>query len=68
VVNNTSEKLKKKEGLPVVNQLISWIILSTCVLIPATDIVKGGHHFLRRLVVIYLAFAPVFILLSISYV
>ncbi|KAJ3411822.1 Glycosyl phosphatidyl inositol anchor synthesis [Chytridiales sp. JEL 0842] len=67
VVNDTSRRLKAKEGLPLLNQIISWFLLSTCVVIPAMDIVKGGHHFLRRLIVIYLAFAPVFVLLSISY-
>ncbi|KAJ3287053.1 Glycosyl phosphatidyl inositol anchor synthesis [Rhizoclosmatium sp. JEL0117] len=67
IVNDTSGRLTRKEGLPLLNQLLSWIILFSCGIIPAMDLVKEGHHFLRRLVVIYLSFAPLFILLSISY-
>ncbi|KAJ3098942.1 Glycosyl phosphatidyl inositol anchor synthesis [Phlyctochytrium planicorne] len=67
IVNDTSMRLKKKEGLPLLNQVLSWLILVSCVAIPALDTAKEGHHFLRRITVIYLAFAPLFILLSISY-
>ncbi|KAJ3120744.1 Glycosyl phosphatidyl inositol anchor synthesis [Physocladia obscura] len=67
VVNDTSARLKKKEGLPVFNQILSWLILFSCGIIPLIDLVKEGQHFLRRLLVIYLSFAPVFVLLSVSY-
>ncbi|KAJ3205205.1 Glycosyl phosphatidyl inositol anchor synthesis [Entophlyctis luteolus] len=67
IVNDTSMRLKRKEGLPLLNQVASWIILVSCGVIPALDMVKEGHYFLRRLVVVYLSFAPLFILLSVSY-
>ncbi|KAJ3219626.1 Glycosyl phosphatidyl inositol anchor synthesis [Dinochytrium kinnereticum] len=67
IVNDTSAKLKRKEGLPIVNQILSWLILASCTIIPYVDTAKKGHHFLRRIIVIYLSFAPLFILLSISY-
>ncbi|KAJ3059362.1 Glycosyl phosphatidyl inositol anchor synthesis, partial [Podochytrium sp. JEL0797] len=67
VVNDTSGRLKRKEGLPFLNQLVSWLILLSCGVIPVMDLAKEGQHYLRRLVVIYLSFAPLFILLSISY-
>ncbi|KAJ3107774.1 Glycosyl phosphatidyl inositol anchor synthesis [Phlyctochytrium bullatum] len=67
IVNDTSYRLKQKEGLPLFNQVSSWILLGSCIGIPIWDTAKEGHHFLRRIVVIYLAFAPVFILLSLSY-
>lgn len=35
--------------------------------IPILDGIFRGQYYLRRLIVIYLAFAPVFILLTISY-
>ncbi|KAI8828363.1 Phosphatidylinositolglycan class N-domain-containing protein [Chytriomyces cf. hyalinus JEL632] len=67
IVNDTSSRLKAKKGLPLLNQVASWLILASCAAIPMMDSVKEGQHYLRRLVVIYLSFAPVFILLSISY-
>ncbi|KAJ3330585.1 Glycosyl phosphatidyl inositol anchor synthesis [Blyttiomyces sp. JEL0837] len=67
LVNDTSSRLANKQGLPLINQAISWLILASCVGIPMLDVVKGGQHYLRRLVVIYLSFAPLFILLSLSY-
>ncbi|KAI9326126.1 Phosphatidylinositolglycan class N-domain-containing protein [Obelidium mucronatum] len=60
VVNDTSIRLKRKEGLPFVNQVVSWTILASCGLKKATTSCAG-------LVVIYLSFAPLFILLSLSY-
>lgn len=38
-----------------------------CLLLPILDNAHYGQHFMRRLVVIYLSFAPIFILLSVSY-
>ncbi|KAJ3161507.1 Glycosyl phosphatidyl inositol anchor synthesis [Irineochytrium annulatum] len=67
IVNDTSGRLRRKEGLPPLNQILSWIMLASSVVIPVMDVVKEGQHYLRRIIVIYLAFAPVFILLSISY-
>jgi Phosphatidylinositolglycan class N (PIG-N) len=67
VLVDTSRSLTAKEGLPLLNSILSWGILATSLLIPVMDGVTGGHHFMHRLVVIYLAFAPVFILLSIRY-
>ncbi|KAI8800970.1 Phosphatidylinositolglycan class N-domain-containing protein [Cladochytrium replicatum] len=67
VVISTSYALEKKEGLPLLNSLMSWSILGITLAMPSIDSVRRGQHFLRRLVVIYLSFAPIFILLSISY-
>ena len=66
VVNDTSWRLNRKMGLPLRNQILSWMIFASSILIPLFDVVKEGHHFLRRLVVIYLSFAPLYILLSLS--
>ncbi|KAI9347798.1 Phosphatidylinositolglycan class N-domain-containing protein [Zopfochytrium polystomum] len=67
VVNDTSRRLANKEGLPSMNQTVSWAMLASSVLVPVLDGLGGSQHYLLRLVVIYLAFAPVFILLSLSY-
>ncbi|KAI8822461.1 Phosphatidylinositolglycan class N-domain-containing protein [Fimicolochytrium jonesii] len=67
VTVDTTYRLQAKSGLPLLNQTISWAILAIAIAIPILDGVHKGQHFLRRLVIIYLSFAPVFVLLSISY-
>ncbi|KAJ3271888.1 Glycosyl phosphatidyl inositol anchor synthesis [Terramyces sp. JEL0728] len=67
VTYHTSVSLEAKKGLPVVNAVTSWIILASSILIPIFDRVSQKQHYLYRLVIIYLSFAPIFILLSISY-
>ncbi|KAI9089615.1 Phosphatidylinositolglycan class N-domain-containing protein [Phlyctochytrium arcticum] len=64
---DTALRLRAKTGLPLVNQTCSWMILGMALLLLVFDSFKTGHHYRRRLAVIYLAFAPVFVLLSISY-
>ncbi|CAG8437209.1 923_t:CDS:10 [Scutellospora calospora] len=66
VVYDTTNKLKDKAGLPFLNQIIAWIIL---VISTATPFVYGlgKQHYFQRLTTITLAFAPLFVLLSISY-
>ncbi|KAI8618161.1 Phosphatidylinositolglycan class N-domain-containing protein [Chytriomyces sp. MP71] len=58
VVNHTSYRLKNSQPLPLLNMFVSWVIMASCAIIPMLDSVKEGQHYLRRLMVIYLAFAP----------
>jgi phosphatidylinositol glycan class N len=76
LVNDTTGYLNLKMGLPLVNQIAAWTIFGTiyltnhavfCLAMPVIDHSYTNQHFLRRLVVIYLAFSPIFILLSVSY-
>ncbi|CAG8515257.1 7445_t:CDS:10, partial [Dentiscutata erythropus] len=66
VVYDTTSKLKDKAGLPFLNQIIAWIIL---VISTATPFVYGlgKQHYFQRLTTISLSFAPLFVILSISY-
>ncbi|KAF9438824.1 Glycosyl phosphatidyl inositol anchor synthesis [Entomortierella beljakovae] len=67
IVNRTVKSLAAHEGLPLVNQVLSWIILFTTGSIPFVYGARSNQHYLLRLVIIFLSFAPIFILLSISY-
>ncbi|KAF9957992.1 Glycosyl phosphatidyl inositol anchor synthesis, partial [Mortierella alpina] len=67
IVNDTVKSLAAKEGLPLINQTVSWIILFTTASIPFVYGARSSQHYLLRMVIIYLSFAPIFILLSISY-
>ncbi|KAG0235816.1 Glycosyl phosphatidyl inositol anchor synthesis [Actinomortierella wolfii] len=67
IVSDTVRSLQAHQGLPLLNQVASWIILGISASVPFVYGARSSQHYLQRLVVIYLAFAPIFILLSISY-
>ncbi|KAF9110209.1 Glycosyl phosphatidyl inositol anchor synthesis [Mortierella sp. AM989] len=67
IVNSTVKSLAAHEGLPLLNQTLSWVILFTTGSIPFVYGARSSQHYLLRLVIIFLSFAPIFILLSISY-
>ncbi|KAF9188471.1 Glycosyl phosphatidyl inositol anchor synthesis [Haplosporangium sp. Z 767] len=67
IVNSTIKSLAAHEGLPLLNQTLSWIILFITGSIPFVYGARSSQHYLLRMVIIYLSFAPIFILLSISY-
>ncbi|KAG0267894.1 Glycosyl phosphatidyl inositol anchor synthesis [Actinomortierella ambigua] len=67
IVSDTVNSLQRKQGLPLLNQLASWAILVISTSVPFVYGARSSQHYLQRLVVIYLAFAPIFILLSISF-
>lgn len=67
IVNSTVRSLAAHEGLPLVNQVVSWIILGITASIPFVYGARSSQHYLLRLVIIYLSFAPTFVLLSTAY-
>jgi len=67
LVYSTSTSLQQRNGLPQLNQYASWAILIISTTIPFVYGGNTGDHFLHRIAVISLAFAPLMILLSISY-
>ncbi|KAF9971256.1 Glycosyl phosphatidyl inositol anchor synthesis [Actinomortierella ambigua] len=67
IVLDTVRSLKATKGLPLLNQLASWTILIISASVPFVYGARSSQHYLQRLAVIYLAFAPIFVLLSISY-
>ncbi|KAG0045192.1 Glycosyl phosphatidyl inositol anchor synthesis, partial [Gryganskiella cystojenkinii] len=66
IVNDTVKSLAAHEGLPFINQTLSWMILFITGSIPFIYGARSSQHYLLRMVIIYLSFAPIFILLSIS--
>ncbi|GBB85942.1 hypothetical protein RclHR1_12390004 [Rhizophagus clarus] len=67
IVYDTTNKLKSRAGLPVLNQYIAWIILGISTATPFFYGLRRKQHYLKRLTTISLAFAPLFVILSISY-
>ncbi|KAJ1978105.1 Glycosyl phosphatidyl inositol anchor synthesis, partial [Dimargaris xerosporica] len=67
VVCSTVQSLTQKQGLPWLNQVVAWTVLVLSPTVPLLVGLRSRQSFLHRLVTIYLALAPPFILLSISY-
>jgi phosphatidylinositol glycan class N len=69
VTRSSVAALQAKKGLPLGNQVLGWAILVISLLTPlAHQATKDrGSHYLHRLVVLFLTFAPTFIILTISY-
>ncbi|CAG8470841.1 9634_t:CDS:10 [Ambispora gerdemannii] len=67
LVYDTTNKLKSKAGLPLLNQILGWTILVISTSTPFIYGFRAKQHYFHRLINIVLAFAPLFVLLSISY-
>ncbi|CAG8609020.1 6661_t:CDS:10 [Rhizophagus irregularis] len=67
IVYDTTNKLKWRVGLPILNQYAAWIILAISTATPFFYGLRRKQHYLKRLTTLFLAFAPLFVILSISY-
>ncbi|KAI8968021.1 Phosphatidylinositolglycan class N-domain-containing protein [Mycotypha africana] len=66
LVKSTSDSIHRREGLPPFNQIASWIVIGTSSLFPF--VYRGKYDdYMGRLLTICFAFAPLMVLLSISY-
>jgi GPI ethanolamine phosphate transferase 1 len=74
----TATALQNKKGLAMGNQILGWLVLGTIfpqsyltkvasLIVPFFHVTSYSHHYLHRLAIIFLAFAPTFIILTISY-
>ncbi|RMZ80194.1 hypothetical protein DV737_g3071, partial [Chaetothyriales sp. CBS 132003] len=67
VTRSSVASLQAKTGLPLGNQVVGWLALVSSVTLPFLHRLAPNNHYLHRLVIIFLAFSPCFILLTISY-
>jgi phosphatidylinositol glycan class N len=67
VTRSSVASLQAKQGLPLGNQVTGWLVLITSLGLPFVHRIRPNSHYLHRLLVIFLAFAPSFVLLTISY-
>ncbi|RMZ76680.1 hypothetical protein DV738_g4830, partial [Chaetothyriales sp. CBS 135597] len=67
VTRSSVASLQAKEGLPLGNQVVGWLSLLSSLILPFLHRLAPNSHYLHRLVVIFLAFSPSFIILTISY-
>ncbi|RDD47130.1 GPI ethanolamine phosphate transferase 1 [Trichoplax sp. H2] len=63
VVNNTARSINNKHGLPLFNQIYSWLVLCTSWILP----LFSSNYLLDRLLSIFLSLMSTYILFSTSY-
>lgn len=67
VTRDSALSLQAKAGLPRGNQAVGWLVLVVSFLMPFAHRLQPNHHYLHRLLVIFLTCAPTFVILTISY-
>jgi GPI ethanolamine phosphate transferase 1 len=67
VTHSSVLSMQAGKGLPLGNQVTSWVCLLSSVALPFMHKFSPNNHYLHRLMVIFLAFAPCFVLLTVSY-
>ncbi|ORY63093.1 GPI ethanolamine phosphate transferase 1 [Pseudomassariella vexata] len=67
VTRSSALSLQAKSGLPQGNQVVGWLVLVISLLMPLAHRLHTNSHYLHRLMVIFLTFAPTFVILTISY-
>ena len=67
VTRSSIASLQAKQGLPLGNQVTGWLVLITSLGLPFAYRIRSNNHYLHRLLIIFLAFSPSFVLLTISY-
>ncbi|KAI1324989.1 PigN-domain-containing protein [Xylariaceae sp. FL0255] len=67
VTRSSALSLQAKLGLPRGNQVVGWLVLIVSLLMPLAHRIQPNSHYLHRLLVLFMTFAPTFVILSISY-
>ncbi|GAA5934260.1 hypothetical protein JCM3775_006952 [Rhodotorula graminis] len=67
VTCSSALSLQRKQGLPVLNQYAGWFILAASSSLPLVHGRPRGQPYPERLAVLLFAFAPSFVILSLSY-
>ncbi|KFA61569.1 hypothetical protein S40285_04015 [Stachybotrys chlorohalonatus IBT 40285] len=68
VTHSTSLSLELKQGLPLGNQVVGWLVLVVSLLLmPFLHRLDPNSGYMHQLMLIFLTCAPTFVILSISY-
>ncbi|KAL5335161.1 Phosphatidylinositolglycan class N-domain-containing protein [Aspergillus crustosus] len=67
VTRSSVASLQAKQGLPFGNQVVGWGVLVSSLSLPFFHRLYPNSHYLHRLMILFLTFAPTFIILTISY-
>lgn len=67
VTRSSIASLQSKRGLPLGSQVTGWLTLILSLALPFVHKLRPNKNYLHRLMIIFLAFSPSFIILTISY-
>lgn len=67
VTKSSIDYIHARQGLPLGVLVVGWTTLISSLLVPQLHSLSPNNHYIHRLVVIFLQFAPTFIILTISY-
>ncbi|KAM3077141.1 Glycosyl phosphatidyl inositol anchor synthesis [Clarireedia jacksonii] len=67
VTRSSAMSLQAKLGLPRGNQIVGLCLLVVPLIMPFLHRLQPNNHYLHRLMVTFLTFAPIFVILTISY-
>ncbi|KAF2824548.1 GPI ethanolamine phosphate transferase 1 [Ophiobolus disseminans] len=67
VTHSSVGYIQARQGLPLGVLVVGWATLLTSLFVPQLHGLYPNSHYIHRLVVIFLQFAPTFIILTISY-
>lgn len=67
VTRTSVASLQAKQGLPLGAQVVGWVTLVASLVVPFLHALQPQDHYLHRLVITFLAFGPLFVILTISY-
>ncbi|KZL67687.1 GPI ethanolamine phosphate transferase 1 [Colletotrichum tofieldiae] len=67
ITRSSALSLQAKGGLPRTKQVTGWLVLLASLLVPLAHQLQPNSHYIHRLMVISLAFAPTFVIHAISY-
>ncbi|KAK0636892.1 GPI ethanolamine phosphate transferase 1 [Bombardia bombarda] len=67
ITRSSALSLQAKQGLPLGNQVVGWVVLVASLLMPLAHRLAPNNHYMHRILVIFLTCAPTFVILTISY-
>ncbi|KAL5086920.1 Glycosyl phosphatidyl inositol anchor synthesis [Trichoderma cf. simile WF8] len=67
VTRSSSLSIQAKQGLPLGNQIMGWIVLVSSFLTPLLHRLSPNSNFMHRLAMMFFTCAPTFIIFTISY-
>ncbi|KAF2489103.1 PigN-domain-containing protein [Lophium mytilinum] len=67
VTSSSVTSIQSRAGLPLGTQIVGWFTLIASLTTPFLHSLAPNPHYIHRLIIIFLAFSPTFIILTISY-
>ncbi|ANB14247.1 Mcd4p [Sugiyamaella lignohabitans] len=67
VTRSSVKSLQARQGLPVGNQIVGWLVLVGSLIVPFLNYFSPVSDYRYRLLTLFMAFSPTFVLLTISY-